>query len=69
MVQTPQCFKQEWIKKAYIQDFTPFFTDDASVVEKAGYPIFLVDGSRENIKITTPFDLQLSDFIIKFQTN
>jgi len=69
LVQTPQCFKQEWIKKAYIQDFTPFFTDDASVVEKAGYPIFLVDGSRENIKITTPFDLQLSDFIIKFQTN
>jgi len=60
LVQTPQCFKNEWIKKAYQQSYSYEFTDDASVVQKAGYPINLIDGNRKNIKITTPDDLKLA---------
>ena len=64
IVQTPQCFKKEWIDKAYQQEFSAEFIDDASVVQKAGYPIHLVEGNRENIKITTPGDLRLAEFYL-----
>ena len=57
LVQTPQCFTAELIKNAYNQDFNTSFTDDASVVETMGIQINLVEGNRENIKITTPNDL------------
>jgi len=59
-VQTPQVFRSELIKKAYLQDYIPEFTDDASVLEKAGIKINLVDGNRENLKITNPEDLIIS---------
>ncbi len=59
-VQTPQVFHSELIKKAYEQDYLPEFTDDATVLEKTGVKINLVDGNRENIKITTPEDLIIS---------
>ncbi len=57
LVQTPQIFNGKILHKAYEQQYTDLFTDDASVVEKAGFPIYLYDGNRENIKITTPDDL------------
>lgn len=60
-VQTPQTFRSDQIIKAFEQDFDETFTDDATVVEKAGYPVFFVDGNRENIKITTPSDLIIAD--------
>jgi 2-C-methyl-D-erythritol 4-phosphate cytidylyltransferase len=56
-VQTPQTFRCEQILEAFQQDFDPAFTDDASVAEKAGFTIQMVEGNRENIKITTPIDL------------
>jgi 2-C-methyl-D-erythritol 4-phosphate cytidylyltransferase len=56
-VQTPQVFSAELIKKAYLQDYLPEFTDDATVLEKTGVKINLVEGNRENIKITNPEDL------------
>jgi 2-C-methyl-D-erythritol 4-phosphate cytidylyltransferase len=59
-VQTPQVFDSTLIKKAYDQDYLPEFTDDATVLEKTGIRINLVDGNRENIKITTPEDLIIS---------
>lgn len=65
LVQTPQCFKKEWIKKAYQQSYSVDFTDDASVVQKAGYSINLVEGNRENIKITTPDDLRLAELYLR----
>ncbi len=52
LVQTPQVFDVELLKQAYAQEFTPFFTDDASVVEAMGIPVYLAEGNRENIKIT-----------------
>lgn len=65
-VQTPQTFRCDQILKAYEQDFDTAFTDDASVVEKAGFPIFMVEGNRENIKITTPTDLIVAEaFLIR----
>lgn len=64
LVQTPQVFKAEILKKAYLQDYTPGFTDDASVVEAAGFTVRLVDGSRENIKVTTPSDLKIAEAML-----
>ncbi len=59
-VQTPQVFHSSLIKKAYQQEYLPEFTDDATVLEKTGTRINLVEGNRENIKITTPEDLIIS---------
>jgi 2-C-methyl-D-erythritol 4-phosphate cytidylyltransferase len=63
-VQTPQVFSAELIKKAYLQEYLPEFTDDASVLEKTGVKINLVEGNRENIKITNPEDLIISNALL-----
>jgi len=68
LVQTPQCFKLALIKKAFLQDYSNLFTDDASVFEADGGKINLVDGNIENTKITTPFDLKLAESYIKTDT-
>ena len=65
LVQTPQTFDIQLLKRAYRQQFTPMFTDDASVVEALGNTITLVEGNRENIKITTPFDLKIASAILR----
>ena len=65
IVQTPQVFTTEILKKAYKQTFSPLFTDDASVVEASGVKIHLVEGNKENIKITTGFDLELAETILR----
>ena len=64
-VQTPQVFLRECILSAYNQPYEAAFTDDASVVEKAGHAIELTLGNRENIKITTPLDLRLAEWMLK----
>lgn len=64
-VQTPQVFDSSLILAAYKQSYTETFTDDASVVEAVGHSIQLVPGNKENIKITTPFDLQIAEIIVK----
>ena len=66
LVQTPQVFDSELLKKSYDQEFSPLFTDDASVVEAFGAKIQLVEGNRENIKITTGFDLDMAKMLLKF---
>lgn len=65
LVQTPQTFQVEILKKAYGQPYESFFTDDASVVEKMNVPVVLVEGNRENIKITTPSDLLFAENLCK----
>ncbi len=60
LVQTPQVFDAALLKQAYAQPYEKTFTDDASVVEALGVPVCLVEGNRENIKITTPFDLKVA---------
>jgi 2-C-methyl-D-erythritol 4-phosphate cytidylyltransferase len=64
-VQTPQTFRSNQILEAFQQDFDPAFTDDASVAEKAGFSIQMVEGNRENIKITTPTDLIIAEALLK----
>lgn len=64
LVQTPQCFSIDVLKKAYQLEYTNLFTDDASVVEASGVEIELVDGNEENIKITTPADLRLAELLM-----
>jgi 2-C-methyl-D-erythritol 4-phosphate cytidylyltransferase len=64
-IQTPQTFVLSTIVDAYQQQDSPLFTDDASVVEKKGMNIQLIDGSYENIKITTPEDLIVGELILK----
>ena len=64
LVQTPQTFDIQLLKKAYGQPFDPFFTDDASVVEAMGHPIKLVEGNNENIKLTNPADLKLAEGMV-----
>jgi len=64
LVQTPQIFDAGLLKKAYEQPFSALFTDDASVVEAFGQKVELVEGNRENIKITTSFDLQIAETLL-----
>jgi 2-C-methyl-D-erythritol 4-phosphate cytidylyltransferase len=65
LVQTPQCFQASILQHAYQQRYSHLFTDDASVAESDGIKITLVEGNRENIKITTPHDLKLAELFLK----
>jgi len=64
VVQTPQCFRLSLLNRAFEQEFDPLFTDDASVVEALGEKIHLVEGNRENIKITTAGDLRTAELLL-----
>ena len=64
LVQTPQTFDIQLLKAANKQPYNDGFTDDASVVEAFGFNITLVDGNRENIKITTPYDMKIAEVLI-----
>lgn len=65
LVQTPQTFDIQLLKAANRQPFSEAFTDDASVVESYGHAITMVEGNRENIKITTPFDLAIAETLCR----
>lgn len=64
LVQTPQTFDIQLLKAANRQPYNDGFTDDASVVESFGHQITLVEGNRENIKITTPYDMKIAEVLI-----
>ena len=64
LVQTPHTVDIQLLKAANRQPYNDGFTDDASVVESYGHAITLVEGNRENIKITTPYDLIVAEAII-----
>lgn len=67
VVQTPQVFDIQLLKQAYNADYQESFTDDASVVESLGCQATMVEGNRENIKITTPFDIIVAEALLKAQ--
>ena len=69
LVQTPQTFDIQLLKAANRQPYNNSFTDDASVVESYGHQITLVEGNRENIKITTPYDITVAEAIINSQSS
>lgn len=64
LVQTPQTFQIDKIKKAFQVDELPQFTDDATVYENQGWTVSLIPGNPENIKITTPEDLDYANFLV-----
>jgi 2-C-methyl-D-erythritol 4-phosphate cytidylyltransferase len=65
IIQTPQCFHSHLIRKAFEKPYRPEFTDDATVLESYGEKIHLIEGNRENIKITTPQDLLIAEALFK----
>ena len=65
LVQTPQVFDIQLLKEANKQEYKDTFTDDASVVEGIGQKVTMVEGNRENIKITTPFDITIAEALLK----
>jgi len=64
LIQTPQCFLSDLILKAYEQEYSETFTDDATVVEAIGVKINLVEGNPENIKITCSDDLRIAESLL-----
>ena len=64
IVQTPQFFRADVLRRAYEADYRTEFTDDASVVEAAGHPVCLAEGERENLKLTTPEDFTIAEALI-----
>lgn len=68
LVQTPQAFRYEDILEAHrraVAEEWEEMTDDALLMERMGVPVNIIDGSEENIKITTPRDLELARFLIR----
>lgn len=61
-VQTPQVFQVDLLREAFRQTYQESFTDEASVVERLGHTIHLIEGERKNIKITTPEDLVMAEY-------
>ena len=64
LIQTPQTFSSEILKKAYKQEFRNEFTDDASVAERSGIKINLIEGENRNFKITFPEDIRLAEIYL-----
>jgi 2-C-methyl-D-erythritol 4-phosphate cytidylyltransferase len=67
IIQTPQTFRTEVILPAFTQEYNPAFTDEATVVEANGTKVFLIDGIKGNIKITTPEDMTIAEALLKAQ--
>lgn len=67
-VQTPQAFSIPLIKKSFDVPDSDAFTDDASVAEAAGMAVTMVEGNRENIKLTTPYDLKVAEWMANYNS-
>lgn len=65
MIQTPQTFKSDIILPAFQQEYKDGFTDEATVVEAAGTPVFLIEGEYSNLKITRPVDLLVAETVLQ----
>lgn len=64
MVQTPQVFSSSELKSAYQTNYNEGFTDDAAVWENAGHTVFICEGQKHNLKITTPDDFQFARWLL-----
>ncbi|MBC7902565.1 MAG: 2-C-methyl-D-erythritol 4-phosphate cytidylyltransferase [Gemmatimonadaceae bacterium] len=65
IIQTPQTFFSDLIKAAFAQDYNESFTDEASVVERLGVKINVIEGEDTNIKITKPMDLLVAEKVLE----
>lgn len=64
LVQTPQCFRVPLLRKAFERPYDPAFTDEATLVERTGTTVHLVEGEERNIKLTTPLDLRVAEVFL-----
>ena len=64
IVQTPQVFQSHQLIAGYREEYKVDFTDDATVVEQSGFSLNLINGDPNNLKITTPSDIDLASYII-----
>lgn len=64
-IQTPQTFQSDMLLKSFELPYNESFTDEATVVEAAGYEVFLAAGEKENIKITLPADIPIAEQVLK----
>lgn len=64
IVQTPQTFRTEVILPAFMQQYIPSFTDEATVLEAYGTTVHLIDGMPDNIKVTTPNDMIVAEALL-----
>jgi 2-C-methyl-D-erythritol 4-phosphate cytidylyltransferase len=69
LIQTPQTFQFELLNNAYKQEYNNEFTDDASVVERTGITLNLIEGESKNLKITFAEDLSLAEFYLSQTKN
>jgi 2-C-methyl-D-erythritol 4-phosphate cytidylyltransferase len=69
IIQTPQTFRSEIILPAFEQEYQTSFTDEATVVEAYGDVIYLTEGERSNIKVTTPEDMIVAEALLKARDN
>jgi 2-C-methyl-D-erythritol 4-phosphate cytidylyltransferase len=69
LIQTPQTFQFELLNTAYKQEYSKEFTDDASVVERTGITLNLIEGESKNLKITFAEDLSLAEFYLSQTKN
>lgn len=69
IIQTPQTFASAILVKAFEQEYSPAFTDEATVVEAAGNKVFLIDGEYTNIKVTRPLDLFIAEKLLAERTS
>jgi len=65
LIQTPQIFLRENLLIAYSAPDKPDFTDDASLMEESGFDVKIVEGEKENLKITFPADLELAEYYLQ----
>ncbi|HEV3115520.1 MAG TPA: 2-C-methyl-D-erythritol 4-phosphate cytidylyltransferase [Gemmataceae bacterium] len=67
LAQTPQVFRRDWLVEAYANrgKLSQEITDDTQLIEAAGHPVYVVEGSSTNVKITTKSDLFLADAVLK----
>lgn len=65
IIQTPQTFRSDILKKAFAQPYQEIFTDEASVVEADGASVALIEGETDNLKITRPVDLRLAEILLE----
>lgn len=63
-VQTPQCFHTDLLRKAFEQPYDPTFTDEATLVERLGVRVALLEGEDSNIKVTTPMDMRVVELML-----
>lgn len=63
-VQTPQCFHTDLLRKAFEQPYDSTFTDEATLVERMGVKVALVEGEENNIKVTTAMDMRLVEAVL-----